>query len=91
MSNVQFSTEYVIYKILNRIHFNNGSVTWYQLDRMLRGNELNNYLKDLISILNRLEKDGLIIQKSNDEKPELLSLTDLGLTELNKLKTMYES
>lgn len=91
MSNVQFSIEYVTYKILNRIHLNNGPVTWYQLDRMLRGNDLNNYLKDLISILNRLEKDGLIIQKSNDEKPELLSLTDLGLTELNKLKTMYES
>ena len=61
MVNFSILMEQVIYKILNRINVNNDPVTWYQLDRMFRSNNLHSYLKDLTSILNKLENDGLIV------------------------------
>jgi DNA-binding PadR family transcriptional regulator len=83
--------EQAIYLILDRI--NNADdypVTWYQLDRMFRARGLHDQLDQLIPILNSLEKDGLIVKKANDDKPEILYLTESGTRELARLSALYE-
>lgn len=74
------------YLILNRVNLSNGSVTWYQIDRALRSKNLHVYVSNLPDFLNELEREGLLIQKENNDRPKLLFLTDKGVLELRRLK-----
>jgi hypothetical protein len=82
--------EKAIYLILRRIYLNNGPVTWYQLARMLKSRGLHEYTDGLNITLKKLENEGLILQKYNDGKPMLLSLTEKGNSELERLKLIYD-
>lgn len=81
--------EKVTYLILEKISQAENHVSWYQISRMISSRGLHKYLDNLNEILTSLEKAGLIIIQSNHNLPQLLSITDLGLIELSRLKKEF--
>jgi DNA-binding PadR family transcriptional regulator len=77
------------YLILNAISVGRGPVTWYQLERMYRSRGLQKYLDKLDQLLDKLIREEMIIQKDNDGKPKILTITEKGQEELNRLKDIY--